>query len=94
MSITPLALVKEHLRIAGDYDDATLTAYLAAAEGYLAGVGVKMDADPFPAAITAAVLLLTGHLYANRETTAIGASVSDIPFGVDRLIAPYREATA
>ena len=90
----PLATVKEHLRLDGDHEDATLAVYLAAAEGHIASVGVDMGADPLPAPLTAAVLLLTGHLYEHREAAMLGVDAFIMPLGVDRLIAPYREATA
>lgn len=89
----PLATVKEHLRVDSDDEDATIALYLAAAEGHLAAVGVDMDADPMPAPVTAAVLLLTAHLFENREATT-PETQRYLPFGVDRLIAPYREAVA
>jgi len=84
---------KAHLRVDGPYDDETIATYVAAAEGHLAGTGVDMSADPLPAAVTAAVLLTVGHLFENREATAYG-TVKEVPFGVDRLVAPYREAVA
>jgi len=89
----PLATVKEHLRLETDDEDTTLVIYLAAAEGHLASVGVDMEADPMPAPLMAAVLLLTGHLYENREASGT-TPLAALPMGVDRLIAPYREATA
>lgn len=45
-----------------------------------------------PAAITAAVLLMAGDLYANRETVVIGDVAARIPMStaVENLLAPYR----
>jgi len=37
----------------------------------------------------AAMLLLIGHLYANREGVVIGTITSTVPYGVDALLAPY-----
>lgn len=62
---------------------------------YRAGYVVDPGADPLeaatPAAIDAAVKLMVGDLYANRETVATG-SVSAVPMSltVERLLAPYR----
>ena len=41
-----------------------------------------------PADAQAAMLLLIGHLYANREATS-AVALSAVPFGVDMLLAPY-----
>jgi uncharacterized phiE125 gp8 family phage protein len=46
----------------------------------------------WPAPVRAALLLMIGDLYRNRETVAIGPSASSIPMSatVDALLAPYR----
>lgn len=41
-----------------------------------------------PAPIRQAALLLIGHMYQNREAVAV-AQLSEIPFGVRALVAPY-----
>lgn len=43
-----------------------------------------------PAPIKAAILLLVGHWYANREAVNVGNITSEMPLAVDRLLAPYR----
>ena len=43
-----------------------------------------------PEAIKAAMLLLIGTWYENRESVSLGAAVADLPFGVDALLTPYR----
>ena len=40
--------------------------------------------------IKAAVLLIVGHLYANREDAVTGVSVSKLPNGADYLLQPYK----
>lgn len=40
--------------------------------------------------IMAAVLLITGHLFANREDTIIGTIGSDLPMGSRTLLQPWR----
>lgn len=37
-----------------------------------------------------AVLLMVGHYYQNPEAVVVGASVAELPLGVERLLAPYR----
>jgi uncharacterized phiE125 gp8 family phage protein len=55
---------------------------------YVAGYG---DADAVPAPIKAAILLLIGQWYENREA-AISApgTMQTLPFAVDALLTPYR----
>lgn len=43
-----------------------------------------------PGAIKAAILLMIGHLYENREAVNIGNIVNALPLAVDALLAPYR----
>ena len=53
---------------------------------FVAGYGA---ATTVPPALKAAVLLLVGHLYRNREATTAEA-LAALPMGVDALIAPFR----
>lgn len=41
-------------------------------------------------AINAAVLLITGHLYANREDVIVGAAAYQLPGGAKSILNPYR----
>lgn len=41
-------------------------------------------------AIRSAILLLCGHLYANREDVVTGVSVQQVPLGANELLLPYR----
>lgn len=81
----------------------TLTA--ATTNGWPEGTDVRIaftagylpEADstglPFvPASIRAAILLIIGHLYANREETT-AAAVEHLPMGVKSLLRPYRIRT-
>lgn len=42
------------------------------------------------AAIQAALLLIVGHLYANREDVVVGVSATQLPNGAQYLLQPYR----
>lgn len=44
----------------------------------------------FPADLHAAMLLLVGHLFENREQTVKGTIVAALPMGVESLLSPYR----
>lgn len=48
------------------------------------------DADAVPAALKAAVMMLLGHLYRNREAVVIGVTAIEAPMGVTMLCAAYR----
>lgn len=52
--------------------------------------GDSEDATGVPAPIKAALKLLIGHWYANRETVNVGNIVSDLPWAVNALLTPYR----
>lgn len=54
---------------------------------YVAGYGNA--ANDVPQSVRQAILLLTGHLYENREQT-IDQSLREIPFGVRELLRPRR----
>lgn len=50
------------------------------------------DQSTVPAALKAAIMLLVGHWYHNREAV-VSSSVSELPLAVASLIAPYRRHT-
>lgn len=57
---------------------------------FRAGYGDESEAaGPLPGPIRAAMLLVLGHLYANREASTAQA-LSKIPLGVESLLRPYR----
>jgi uncharacterized phiE125 gp8 family phage protein len=56
---------------------------------YVAGYGDDTDSEPLPFAIRAAILLMLGHLYKNREDTVEGV-ISSLPNGVEALLRPLR----
>ncbi|QKC99184.1 head-tail connector protein [Mesorhizobium sp. NZP2298] len=103
MSLLDIDLVKKHLRLDFLDDDDTIAAYQAAAETivteyvdrevYAEGGepsgddGTAIEVTP---AITAAVLLLVGDLYENREADPESKGDAVLPRAVRALLAPYR----
>lgn len=66
----------------GLYDDRADAVQVTITAGY-------GDAAAVPTAIRAAILLLVGHWYANREAASAEA-IEALPMAVDALLAPYR----
>lgn len=64
---------------------------------YVAGYGDLEDGDgdggenPIPGAVRSAILLITGHLYENRESVTIGTGPTfNVPQGPQYLLSPQR----
>ncbi|MDW9829355.1 phage gp6-like head-tail connector protein [Sinorhizobium meliloti] len=87
-----LADAKQQLNLTDDDadDDALITRLIAAASAHLSALGVDMTADPLPADVTHAALMLMAHFYEHREAMT-DAPLARVSIGVDRLIAPYRD---
>lgn len=101
-----LNVVKQHCRIDSDFadDDTLLTTYLGAAARYVEtwtrrtmyesedSPGYAEDEDAILQGddVKAAMLLLIGHWYANRETVSVGQTSVEVPFAVESLLQPYR----
>ncbi|HCJ6320165.1 TPA: phage gp6-like head-tail connector protein [Citrobacter sedlakii] len=101
-----LVVVKQHCRIDTDFsgDDDLLTLYSGAAARYVEtwtrrtlyetedshGYSDDPDSILLNDDVKAAMLLLIGHWYANREAVNIGNITSEIPFAVEALLQPYR----
>lgn len=81
--------VKSHLRVTISDDDVIISDKLATAtEWVLNYTGISADST-IPAPVNEAIRLLTGHLYASREATLVGATAQSLPFGVLDLLYPY-----
>lgn len=101
-----IGIVKEHCRVDSDFtgDDALLNLYTGAAARYVEtwtrrklyeseeSPGYAEDEDSIlpDDDVKAAMLLLIGHWYANRETVSVGQTVAEVPFAVEALLQPYR----
>lgn len=103
MSLLDLTLVKSHLRVDTAQEDTIIEAYQGAAENivveyldrevYAAGDSPEPDdeyAVELQPAITAAILLIIGDLYANRESDPKTSGDSVLPRPVRALLAPWR----
>ncbi|MCQ8300894.1 head-tail connector protein [Klebsiella pneumoniae] len=98
-----LAQIKAHLKVDGDDEDTLIAAYASASVDYVErfcdGALVETLTPPvegetqpreviFTSGIWAAMLLLIGHWYANREAAA--QNLSEVPLGVEVLLIRHR----
>ena len=67
MPITDLADAKTHLRVTHSSEDSLITAYCDAAEAVAEHYCNRSFGSPLPYAVQAAVFLMVGDLYENRE---------------------------
>lgn len=97
-SIVNVAEAKAHLRIDYADDDEQLEAWIQAATEFInneTGIDWANRTDnngdplPVPHLIRAAVLMLVGHFYGNREATS-PLTLHEVPLGVQRIIEQHR----
>lgn len=91
-----LCEAKKHLLIDNSFnqDDEYILALIDVAEDAVAiNINVQLDSitvgGELPPAVKAAILLLVGNLYANREPVAY-TSVNKVPYTFDYLISLYK----
>lgn len=89
-----IELMRKHLRVDHEEDDDLIMLYaesaLAWALWYCDNSELKLASD-IPASFKAAVLLLLGHSYANREAVVVGAAAAELPLAVDSLLWSSRD---
>lgn len=84
----PIADVKQHLRVMHNLEDGLIQIYLDAAVAHVTAYLGDDLPSPMPEPIQAAVLLLTGDLYINRERQADRILHEGTAYAL--LLAPYR----
>ena len=99
MTYATLDELKEHLRYepSDDSNDATLTAYLVAAEQTISRYITDDITEDMLPALKVATLLLCGYFdidrNAERDRPEL-ATMSGLPYSVQLLLTPYRKPTA
>lgn len=103
ISAEKLAQIRAHLRVDSDDEDSLIEAYTSAAVDYVERFcdgalvetltpSMEGETSPrevlFTSGIWAAMLLLIGHWYANREAAA--QNLSEVPLGVEALLLRHR----
>jgi hypothetical protein len=99
-----LAEAKDQTSVDQDFDghDATLTRLIAAAEQWavnflniesLDDLVVDEEESPqtIPEVVTSAILMMVAHWFENREAINVGNIVTQIPYGVETMLWPYRQ---
>ncbi len=100
MALVERELLKKHLRVFHDDEDAELEVYLAVAETIVVehidrevvstGQPISADGIVTPPPIVAAILLVAADLYENREPDLQAKGNAVLPRHVRALLAPYR----
>lgn len=92
--IVNVETLKAQLRIDFNDEDTLVERKIAAAQDHIERhLGFKIEEEypsEVPAALVEAVCQLVGHWYENREATAIGVSVQELPFSVADIVREYR----
>ena len=89
MSLTALSLLKSHMAIDHDADDALLQHKLDAAEAWIERyTGNTFTAEPI---LTEAAMQLAAYWFGQREAAAHGEAVTHVPFGVHAMLASYKQ---
>jgi len=81
---------RAHLRVTHSEDDGEIQRMIDAGADHLRSIDVDVSASPLPPALHHAILMLVAHFYENREAVVVDGGAQVVPFGVSRLIAPYR----
>lgn len=94
LELLPIGTIRQHLRVDHESEDALIELY---AESALAWALWYCDnpklvkAEDFPASFKAALLLLVGHSYANREAIVTGTIAAELPLAVESLLWSSRD---
>ena len=90
MALLTLADAKANLNITADVDDALITAKLAAASDWVAIYTGAQITEATPARVKEAILMLTAHLFNNRESVLVGVTAQQLPFGLLDMLSDFR----
>lgn len=92
MSIITVEDAKAYLNITTDEDDSVIERLISAAESFTdRWIETPLaELSEAPDDLKQAVMMLVGHWYENRETSLVGFTSSETPFGFWDLIGPHR----
>lgn len=87
--LLPIELIRKHLRLDYEDEDDLIALYAESALAWALWFcdNPKLsEVEDFPASFKAALLLLIGHSYANREAVVIGTITAEVPMAVESLL--------
>ncbi|VVN74073.1 head-tail connector protein [Pseudomonas fluorescens] len=87
--LLPIELIRKHLRVDHEDEDDLIALYAESALAWalwFCDNPKLLEIDEFPASFKAALLLLIGHSYANREAVVVGATTAELPLAVESLL--------
>lgn len=87
--LLPIELIRKHLRVDYEDEDDLIALYAESALAWALWFcdNPKLaELSDFPASFKAALLLLVGHSYANREAVVVGAAGESLPMAVESLL--------
>lgn len=87
--LLPIELIRKHLRLDYEDEDDLIVLYAESALAWalwFCDNPKLLEAEDFPPSFKAALLLLIGHSYANREAVVIGTITAEVPMAVESLL--------
>lgn len=87
--LLPIELIRKHLRLDYEDEDDLIDLYAESALAWalwFCDNPKLVEADDFPTSFKAALLLLIGHSYANREAVVVGTITAEVPMAVESLL--------
>jgi len=87
--LLPIELIRKHLRLDYEDEDDLIVLYGESALAWalwFCDNPKLVEVEDFPASFKAALLLLIGHSYANREAVVVGTITAEVPMAVESLL--------
>ena len=87
--LLPIELIRKHLRLDYEDEDDLIALYAESALAWalwFCDNPKLLEVEDFPASFKAALLLLIGHSYANREAVVVGTITAEVPIAVESLL--------
>lgn len=87
--LLPIELIRKHLRLDYEDEDDLIVLYAESALAWalwFCDNPKLLEVADFPASFKAALLLLIGHSYANREAVVVGTITAEVPMAVESLL--------